>query len=686
MELHDDDISILHELESSSNDDVDGYFNVSHSCVPQHILPSTAPRSSTALYALQTAYSDLKNRYNELAVRNHSLARTLRDVKKLHTSGMSSPSNDGDLPPISYNSQGAAAMAEAATSSDQNSDLGAQQGFIRYLQRELLNAQTQLHKFDSVKASYSNNLEKMQTKYKQVVEEDNRKGKEIAILQQRLGELEAENQTLKEQLDDCQRQLHEAEIKISQGPVDAQPRQRNEAGREGEAAGRGVRTHAHGRRDCAVVDAEKDREIDDLQGKVVELETEYKDQVESLSLASIPANEELMQLKKVIRGLKETVHQQNAFLTKFVRASSLFEPAATNPSKRPATRPAAMIRDELHIGRQAGGRSISDGSIMVDSPLLKVSLPPTAHVVQQAAIPFVASSSPARQHVPEETQSEVFSSSSSRRLSPRPQTEHSRSQGDLYQLEAHGRVGFAADLLSEENFLVSSYDNTPVRQNVVPGLPQQPNVAGYVSPKRQNVTGQNMLQRQNGSGYDLLQRQNGSGYDLTQRQTGSGYDLTQRQTGSGYDLTQRQNGSGYDLTQQPTGSGYDLLNRRVSDLEMMSPRGGPSRMEDDEKDRDATCERNNSSHVCPVCSVDFNHYSMDEFQTHVFECFDDSDAPETLHAEQTTTTTTSSGSKDRICPMCSALFPESVPQQEFETHVQTHFEDGSATGFEVIQT
>ena len=79
---------------------------------------------------------------------------------------------------------------------------------------------------------------------------------------------------------------------------------------------------------------------------------------------------------------------------------------------------------------------------------------------------------------------------------------------------------------------------------------------------------------------------------------------------------------------------------------------------------------------CPVCGQDFSHISMDEFQTHVFECFDDaedSNAPETLQPQRTTKQ--NSESANRICPMCEKQFPENVTQQFFEAHVQSHFEE-----------
>ena len=88
---------------------------------------------------------------------------------------------------------------------------------------------------------------------------------------------------------------------------------------------------------------------------------------------------------------------------------------------------------------------------------------------------------------------------------------------------------------------------------------------------------------------------------------------------------------------------------------------------------------------CPVCGMDCSQISMDEFQTHVFECFDNTDdtsiAPETMQPQRTPEQTMMGGS--RVCPMCEKQFPESTSQQYFEGHVQSHFEE-VAEQFEVL--
>ena len=71
----------------------------------------------------------------------------------------------------------------------------------------------------------------------------------------------------------------------------------------------------------------------------------------------------------------------------------------------------------------------------------------------------------------------------------------------------------------------------------------------------------------------------------------------------------------------------------------------------------------NSDRVCPVCNRDYSHVSMEDFQTHVFECFDE-DGPETMKPEEPA---------ERACPMCNKKFRGDLPQHEFEAHVHSHF-------------
>ena len=76
----------------------------------------------------------------------------------------------------------------------------------------------------------------------------------------------------------------------------------------------------------------------------------------------------------------------------------------------------------------------------------------------------------------------------------------------------------------------------------------------------------------------------------------------------------------------------------------------------------------NSDRICPVCNRDYSHVTMEDFQTHVFECFDDENAPETMKPDP---------SLDRTCPMCNNKFSADMPQNEFEAHVHGHFSEES---------
>lgn len=86
--------------------------------------------------------------------------------------------------------------------------------------------------------------------------------------------------------------------------------------------------------------------------------------------------------------------------------------------------------------------------------------------------------------------------------------------------------------------------------------------------------------------------------------------------------------------------------------------------------------RLNSDRVCPVCNNNYDHFSMEDFQTHVFKCFDDENPPETMKPQEAS----------RTCPMCSKLFDHSASQAEFEKHVHSHFgEEGPGDNFEILQ-
>ncbi|XP_059146550.1 uncharacterized protein LOC131934526 isoform X2 [Physella acuta] len=86
--------------------------------------------------------------------------------------------------------------------------------------------------------------------------------------------------------------------------------------------------------------------------------------------------------------------------------------------------------------------------------------------------------------------------------------------------------------------------------------------------------------------------------------------------------------------------------------------------------------RLNSDRICPVCNNNYDHFSMEDFQTHVFKCFDDENPPETMKPQEAS----------RTCPMCSKLFDHNASQAEFEKHVHSHFgEEGPGDNFEILQ-
>lgn len=83
--------------------------------------------------------------------------------------------------------------------------------------------------------------------------------------------------------------------------------------------------------------------------------------------------------------------------------------------------------------------------------------------------------------------------------------------------------------------------------------------------------------------------------------------------------------------------------------------------------------------ICPVCNLECSRLTMEQFQMHVVECFDNNDeAPATLQPSGT-------GEDDRVCPMCSESFPLTIPQETYEQHVLAHFgDDPSMDRFEIV--
>lgn len=95
-------------------------------------------------------------------------------------------------------------------------------------------------------------------------------------------------------------------------------------------------------------------------------------------------------------------------------------------------------------------------------------------------------------------------------------------------------------------------------------------------------------------------------------------------------------------------------------------------------------DRVNSLKICPSCNREFSRLSTEEFQLHVYDCFDSNDdQPGTLQAP-----TNVSVEEDRTCPMCGATFPMTIPQETYEAHVLAHFgeEAPGVDRFEIINS
>lgn len=85
--------------------------------------------------------------------------------------------------------------------------------------------------------------------------------------------------------------------------------------------------------------------------------------------------------------------------------------------------------------------------------------------------------------------------------------------------------------------------------------------------------------------------------------------------------------------------------------------------------------------ICPVCNEECSRLTLDQFQMHVFECFDNVDeSPATLQPASG-----GGNDDDRICPMCGDGFPLTISQETYEQHVLSHFgEDPTVERFEIL--
>lgn len=99
-----------------------------------------------------------------------------------------------------------------------------------------------------------------------------------------------------------------------------------------------------------------------------------------------------------------------------------------------------------------------------------------------------------------------------------------------------------------------------------------------------------------------------------------------------------------------TGQGSGTITQNQSSANRVSSRCTPS-----------------SDKLCPVCTSDYSQLSMEEFQTHVFECIDDQNQPETMKPQTVV--------PDKQCPMCNARFGPETTQGLYEKHVHSHFHE-----------
>lgn len=146
----------------------------------------------------------------------------------------------------------------------------------------------------------------------------------------------------------------------------------------------------------------------------------------------------------------------------------------------------------------------------------------------------------------------------------------------------------------------------------------------------------------------------------------------------------------------PAVASYSNTLSNISDVHSY-PRSSPSPNHHQQQQQVITSgssSSNSSNRLCPVCNQDFNHISMEDFQAHVLDCFDNDNGPDTLQAEMMASDYPPMPMQPsqqmgmgripvRLCPMCEKEFSLSATQSEFEQHVHRHFGEEA---FEVLQT
>ncbi|XP_046334213.2 tax1-binding protein 1 homolog [Haliotis rufescens] len=648
MENTDDDIYIL-----SGHDTLDGSVSDPGNRLLQQpfdfvISRSPGSRPDPAVQALQQAYSDLKKRFNEKRQKNDQLTRALRDVGKLRLAE-ANMSTYGESPDeMSISAQGAAATGEHVVTDD---NVRARLGYVKYLEREKVNNEARIQQLISIKGSFEESCNAMQRKYKDAVSELERKDMDLKRVNEIVTELKEDNMQLREERDSYRRHASDIQDHMHSSVIQSSLEKQNRSLEDLQLKYKTLEA------ECDTLRKEGDRlqvsenlaqtdlqsakaELQDakteLQNTVKKAKQEFDDlrsrnhalEQELLALresdlpvgSSMTTADELVHLKKVISDLRRTVIQQREFLSKLGRTSGMVG-ARSEPN---VGIPKRVLNEENGLGPSwetvpTNSQLPQTGVYVKDGDNLSPRRIPGAAPTSRISDGVLWNSSQRRSNSSHGTTSQMSVSNQ----------EHSRSE----VLRRRPSDNALSSLRSKSEVIVRAGDTQGNVRESSPFSESQWRINGaHIQPQ-------------------------------------SSYENIQPNTRRKYQAVVSDD---FRMVQDNTPA-FPVPPELRPNLAYPGTEASPSDHRTQTGPRQ-TNQAESAEKVCPVCSRDFAPMPMEDFQTHVFECFDDSSAPETLRP----------GQIERICPMCNDLFPETVPQEEFEKHVQTHFEQEITDRFEIL--
>ncbi|KAK7092855.1 uncharacterized protein [Littorina saxatilis] len=693
-----DDICVLNQ--SPSTDD-----EVLEDC-PLPIIPFSpfAPISPTSVdhgshHALHKAYAEVKRRLNETAEKNRQLTRRVHELESSRTSGSYIGDSYDMMDDITCSAQGAA-----------EAQIGAEEGYHNNLQRQLVRCKTQLQNMEKTYQDYVSESELKLNTLGQKLEEANG---QISQLSQDKSTLQQSYEMVKRQKDTAQQTVEEMKQKCQTLEVE-----------KDKALKEAALLHAS------------------LQKAHQEIGVLKEKQGDSMTEASPELVAELANMRKVIDSLKKMVLVQRDYLArKGLSASmqsnmsrSLRDPssvesdtspmasgrssggshsgqswemvngsAASTLDPRQQQQQQLLMMQQRSVSSTRGSPRLEHQDAMRTVPLVKnqaviderdgsrgvmVNGRIDAGVPgQRSKTDFIQRRKSEDAVVPQRSKTELIRSHTDPPPPPSPhlaewmgthfQQQQSTAQVGLNQF-GHNPTG-VSQLQQGGGTVVPSQSR--IHYPPAPYSPRrQSSPARESSGSYDNV---NFANRNTaGPSMHILDQSGLSGARVLRNNS----DSFGSSGGSVMTLPNPRHGGGVTIPIVRDGGGTTGRGSPQEHADITQQAADPTKLELNQYHRihfenePAMHTGNGLDRKCPVCGQDFSHFSMDDFQTHVFECFDDAEeanGPETLQAQQQITqgVCQRSGVLNKVCPMCEKEFPENVSQQFYEGHVQSHFEE-----------